>query len=269
MSSGYRKFSSRFDVDKSKTFASFATFADGGQNFDTQPDTEKAKVDPPKIQNASVKVAQVAKVETLGVVCVVCKAPDDLWQFGEALVHQECAALLPRPECAEPTAAYESASAGPDGAGCKVTIVEIPREAGRYKRTFAALQLRPPALVDVARWRQCVEDGRAFLAKWGAQAESFGWDSRDLFGLAPVPAKPHPSYNRLSRYDATGLIWLLQGRPVVALAKTTAAIQSATGTITTYRRLTATVLGRPRSRPLERVPPSSQRRSMPRSFLSC
>jgi hypothetical protein len=24
----------------------------------------------------------------------------------------------------------------------------------------------------------------------------------------------HPSYSRLSRYDETGLVWLLQGRPV-------------------------------------------------------
>ena len=34
---------------------------------------------------------------------------------------------------------------------CKVTIVEIPREAGHFKRTFAHLQLKPPAMVDVAR----------------------------------------------------------------------------------------------------------------------
>src|SRR5262249_2224071 len=66
---------------------------------------------------------------------------------------------------------------------CKVTIVEIPREAGHFKRTFAHLQLKPPAMVDVARWRQCVEDGKRFLAAWGEQAEALGWDARDLFGL--------------------------------------------------------------------------------------
>src|SRR5215472_10610899 len=119
---------------------------------------------------------------------------------------------------------------------CKVTIVEIPREAGHFKRTFAHLQLKPPAMVDVARWRQCVEDGKRFLAAWGEQAEALGWDARDLFGLHTPPEKPHPSYNRLSRYDGTGLIWLLEGRPVVALTEATASIKGTTGNITVYRK---------------------------------
>jgi hypothetical protein len=42
--------------------------------------------------------------------------------------------------------------------------------------------------------------------------------------------------NRLSRYDVTGLCWLLEGRPVVALTADTAAIGNPTGNITTYRR---------------------------------
>jgi hypothetical protein len=41
----------------------------------------------------------------------------------------------------------------------------------------------------------------------------------------------------LSRYDATGLCWLLQGKRVTALTAHTAAIENpATGRITTYRR---------------------------------
>ena len=127
---------------------------------------------------------------------------------------------------------------------CKVTIVEIPREAGHFKRTFAHLQLKPPAMVDVARWRQCVEDGKRFLAAWGEQAEALGWDARDLFGLHTPPEKPHPSYNRLSRYDGTGLIWLLQGRPVVALTADTASIKGTTGNITVYRKHNKPALGR-------------------------
>jgi hypothetical protein len=50
-----------------------------------------------------------------------------------------------------------------------------------------------------------------------------------LFGLHTPPERPHPSYRRLSRYDETGLVWLLQGRPVVALTEATAAIQGSTG----------------------------------------
>jgi hypothetical protein len=94
---------------------------------------------------------------------------------------------------------------------------------GRFSRTFAALESRCPKHVPVERWQQAVADGRRFMARRGKQAEALGWTARDLFGLHIPPAKPHPSYSRLSRYDETGLIWLLQGRPVVALTAATAA----------------------------------------------
>jgi hypothetical protein len=139
---------------------------------------------------------------------------------------------------AEPSAAYHAVSPG-----CEVAIVELPATGLRYRRTFAHLQLKPPALVDVARWRQCVEDGKHFLAKWSEQAESLGWTSADLFGLHTPPAKPHPSYNRMSRYDQVGLIWLLEGRSVVALTADTAAIENPTGSITVYRRFNKPALG--------------------------
>src|SRR5262249_3139956 len=93
-------------------------------------------------------------------VCKACGAADDFWTLdtpaGDVLVHQECARFLRKPEPAEPSAAYEAVSADPDGTGCRVEIVELP-QAQRYRRTFAHLQLKPPALVDVARWRQCIE----------------------------------------------------------------------------------------------------------------
>ena len=107
---------------------------------------------------------------------------------------------------------------------------------GRFGRSFSALEARCPDHVPVERWEQAVEDGKRFLAKWGTQAEALGWKSADLFGLAPLPERPHPSYGRLSRYDCTGLIWLLQGRPVVALTEATAAIENPTGNITVYRK---------------------------------
>jgi hypothetical protein len=106
----------------------------------------------------------------------------------------------------------------------------------RFCRTFSALESRCPDLVPPARWQQAIEDGRSFLAKWGRQAEALGWTARDLFGLHQPPAKPHPSYSRLSRYDHTGLVWLLQGRSVLALTDSTAAIENATGAISIYRR---------------------------------
>ena len=57
-----------------------------------------------------------------------------------------------------------------------------------------------------------------------------------------MPERPAPSYTRLSRYDETGLIWLLRGRPVVALTETTAAIQGATAVLT-YRKINKPALG--------------------------
>jgi hypothetical protein len=130
------------------------------------------------------------------------------------------------------------------GSGCKVTIVEIPATGLRYRRTFAHLQLRPPAHVPEDRWRMAVSDGRAFLHRWGESAERLGWTSADLFGLHTPPERPHPSYNRLSRYDCTGLCWLLGGRPVVALTESMAAIENpATGSITVYRKYNKPALG--------------------------
>jgi hypothetical protein len=82
-----------------------------------------------------------------------------------------------------------------------------------------------------------------FMSVWGEQAAALAWTARDLFGLAPVPAQPSPSFRRLSRYDLTGLIWLLRGRPVVALTRSSAAIQGPTGAITIYRKSNKPALG--------------------------
>jgi hypothetical protein len=115
-----------------------------------------------------------------------------------------------------------------------------------FAKALAALERRCPDYVEANRWWQGVEDGRRFLARWGDQAGALGWTAEDLFGLHTPPERPHPSYRRLRRYDATGLIWLLQGRPVVALTEATAAIQSLTGAIsaiTTYRRHNKPALG--------------------------
>jgi hypothetical protein len=176
--------------------------------------------------------------------CSVCGAGGDLWTLGPVTVHEECASRLPKPGLAEPSAAYQATPAEPDGTACRVTIIEIPAKGLRFRRTFAHLQLRPPAYIPEDRWRQAIEDGRVFLSKWGETAQQLGWNSADLFGLHAVPERPHQSYRRLSRYDCTGLCWLLEGRPVVALTADTAAIESpATGNITTYRRFNKPALG--------------------------
>jgi hypothetical protein len=88
------------------------------------------------------------------------------------------------------------------GSSCRVEIVELP-QAPRYRKVFAFLQLKPPALV--VRWQQCVRDGSKFLARWGETAQGLNWSSADLLGLIEIPEHPSPSFHRLSRYDRLGL----------------------------------------------------------------
>jgi hypothetical protein len=90
---------------------------------------------------------------------------------------------------------------------------------------------------------QAVEDGRKFLARWGEQAEALGWTARELFGLHQVPERPAATYERLSRYEATGLIWLLQGKPVIGLTAGEAAIRGHSGATVTYRKHNKPALG--------------------------
>jgi hypothetical protein len=105
-----------------------------------------------------------------------------------------------------------------------------------HRHFLQALDGRCPDYIESDRWRQAVEDGRCFLATWGERAQALGWTARDLFGLHKPPANPAPMYRRLSRYDETGLVWLLEGREVVALTEETAAIRWPGGSVTIYRR---------------------------------
>ena len=118
---------------------------------------------------------------------------------------------LPRAE-AEAIAHRELASASRD--------MQAECDPGSYASALAALRAKCPAYVPEDRWRQAIADATAFISKWGAQAQAFGWTARELFGLHTPPERPAANYSRLSRYDETGLIWLLRGRPVVALTET-------------------------------------------------
>jgi hypothetical protein len=113
---------------------------------------------------------------------------------------------------------------------------------GFCQSAFDALERKCPEYVDHERWQQAVADGRRFLAQWGDKAAALGWSARDLFGLAAIPGNPPPNYRRLSRYDQTGLIWLLRGRRAVALTEDTAVIETAAGTVS-YRRNNKPVVG--------------------------
>jgi len=101
---------------------------------------------------------------------------------------------------------------------------------------LVALESRCPDLIPVQRWQQALTDGKTFLARLGGQAHALGWTAEDLFDLHSIPEHAKPNFSRLSRYDEAGLIWLLNGRQVVALTEDRAAIKSPSGNITTYRK---------------------------------
>jgi hypothetical protein len=119
----------------------------------------------------------------------------------------------------------------------KVSLIEID-EAEReaiaielggvpiiYASDFARLQAHPPAEVPRERWDQFINDAALFLDRWGIQAEALGWRADELFGLDPIAP--------MARYDRMGLIWMLKGECVVALAATGAKLSSE---LTFYRK---------------------------------
>ena len=138
---------------------------------------------------------------------------------------------------------FEGFEGNPSRCFSEKTLPSSGLKHSRLARTFCELESRCPDLIPIDRWHQAIGDGRRFLTQWGEHAEALGWTVRDLFGLASIPDTPHPSYRRLSRYDETGLIWLLRGRPVLALTEGTAAIESPTGSVTIYRRHDKPALG--------------------------
>lgn len=78
------------------------------------------------------------------------------------------------------------------------------------------------------RWTQAIEDGRAFLIRWGAEAARLGWTATDLFGVSPVAPWP--------RVGMMGLIPLLNGDQVSSLDETTATIIAVSGSTLRYRK---------------------------------
>jgi hypothetical protein len=166
----------------------------------------------------------------------------DMIQQAESCAESAESAVSPSPLASQTFSRTSGVLAGCAESPAAVELKTLPR-ISRLSRTLSALESRCPDHVPVARWQAAVEDGRRFLTRWGEQAEALGWTARDLFGLHEPPENPRPTYQRLFRYDCTDLLWLLQGREVVALTETTAAIRGATGAITVYRRHNKPALG--------------------------
>ena len=137
----------------------------------------------------------------------------------------------------------------------------------RFCRIYTALEARCPDRVPVDRWQLPLRTAAPSWPNGANRLERLGWTSADLFGLHRPPERPHPSYRRLSRYDETGLIWLLQGRRVTALTEATAAIQGKTArgvptnSVTVYRRFNKPALG-PKGDDVLDIDPEWRRRTI-------
>ena len=87
----------------------------------------------------------------------------------------------------------------------------------------------PPRNVPLPRWQQFIDDcGRFLSLGWANRAAAWGWGPLDLLGCD----RERP----LSRYDGMGLLWILQGRRLVAITAQNATIDTLTGSLQNYPR---------------------------------
>jgi hypothetical protein len=87
----------------------------------------------------------------------------------------------------------------------------------------------PPCDIPPKRWLLFIDDCGRFLDDgWAAHAARLGWGSLDLFGCDRT--KPFARVNR------AGLLWLLDGRKLLALSADAAAIATASGGYLAFRR---------------------------------
>lgn len=102
---------------------------------------------------------------------------------------------------------FSRGSSAPERAAILEHDSGLPRH---YADAFADMQNHRPEVVTEERWRQAIDDAGRFLDQWGEKATAFGWPASDLFDHA--------------EHGAHGLLWELDGRPVLALTADGAAL---------------------------------------------
>jgi hypothetical protein len=118
-----------------------------------------------------------------------------------------------------------------DAAEERAAIAEYDGGAPRaWAEGFARLDPnKPPSDVPPQRWLRFLEDCRRFLGGgWASRAAELCWGQLDLFGCD----RERP----FARVDRAGLLWLLNGRKLVAFTADTATIETLSGAHQTYRR---------------------------------
>lgn len=100
----------------------------------------------------------------------------------------------------------------------------------------ALLRSRPaPSGATVARWARFQDDAGRLLAEHGAALHRLGWDALDVFGLH--------RWAPFARPDAMGVAWLLDGRPIAALAADAVTFATRSGGTLRARRMGQHVRG--------------------------
>jgi hypothetical protein len=80
------------------------------------------------------------------------------------------------------------------------------------------------------RWRTFIDDAGKFLdSGWASRCVALGWGPLELFGADRD--KP------FARVDRLGLVWLLNGRRLLAISDDTAAVENRNAPPHTYRRV--------------------------------
>jgi hypothetical protein len=113
----------------------------------------------------------------------------------------------------------------------RAAIVEYDGGAPReWAEGFTLLdRARPPDHVPQRRWLRFIDDCGAFLdGSWPAKAVALGWGAPDLFGC--------DRHKPFVRVDRLGLLWLLNGRTIVAITADSATIATSNSGRLNYRR---------------------------------
>jgi len=120
----------------------------------------------------------------------------------------------------------------PDGAAKAADRSKLEdKHARAWAEALARLDPNnPPHDVPLDRWQRFIEDCECFhRLGWANRAEALGWGPLDLFGCD----RERP----LARYDHMGLLWIIQGRKLVALKAETATVDTLTGSLQIYPRV--------------------------------
>jgi hypothetical protein len=153
------------------------------------------------------------------------RLPDELVEQLRAIKPELISLLTP------PSLTSQPAEALTDRGQERNAIGEIGGGASReWAEALAQLDPdKPPGDVPKARLLRFIDDCGRFLGDgWARQAAAFGWEPLDLFGCD----RERP----FARIDRAGLLWLLNGRKLVALTADTATIETPVGAHQTYRR---------------------------------